>query len=169
MKLMASLRRLWGQVMDKRTSRERIALMVMVVTIAGAMWLQLLWSAHHSRARLVTLIAELQTKNDAMRHAVASMLAAKAQGAVVRSISAEQAVTAFGDGLRGSGIPGLAVLPDAHGKVRLAGNAEFDVWIAWLAKAHAEYGVQVLHAAIEPTGQAGMAKIEATLALPEVR
>lgn len=169
MKYVDSLRRQWERAMSKRTGRERVALLVMVATIVGAMWLQLLWSAHHARSRLVILVAELQTTNGAMRQAAASMLAARAQGTAIRPIGADKAVVAFGEGLRGAGVAGLAVLPDGQGKIRLAGNAEFDAWIAWLAKAHAEYGVQVLHAAIEPTGQTGMAKIEATLALPEVR
>lgn len=169
MKLMDTLRRRWGRALDKRTGRERIALAIMVVTIAGAIWVQLLWSAHHARARYAVLIAELQTRNDAMRQTAASMLAARAQGAAIRPINAEKAVAAFADGLRGAGVAGLAVLPDAQGKVRLVGSAEFDAWVAWLAKAHADYGAQVLRASIEPTGQVGMVKIEATLALPEVR
>ena len=169
MKLVETLRRQWERALDKRTGRERVALAIMLVTIAGAIWVQLLWSAHHARARYAVLIAELQTRNDVMRQAAASMLAAKAQGIAIRPINAEKALTAFADGLRGAGVAGLAVLPDAQGKVRLSGNAEFDAWVAWLAKTHADYGAQVLRASIEPTGQAGMVKIEATLGLPEIR
>ena len=169
MKIMEALRRQWGQALGKRTGRERVALAIMLVTIAGAIWVQLLWSAHHARAGYAVSIGELQTRNNAMRQAAASMLAAKVQVIAIRPISAEKALTAFTDGLRGAGVSGLAVLPDTQGKVRLSGNAEFDAWVAWLAKAHADYGAQVLRASIEPTGQAGFVKIEATLALPEIR
>lgn len=169
MNLFDKLRGRLARALERRTGRERFALAIMVVTVAGALWFQLLWSAHHARTRYAGLIAELQTRNDAMRQAVASMLAAKAQGVAIRPISAEKAITAFADSLRSAGASGLAVLPDAQGKVRLAGNSEFDVWITWLAKAQVDHGAQVLRASIEPAGQAGMVKIEATLALPEAR
>jgi hypothetical protein len=169
MKLVETLRRQWERALDKRTGRERVALAIMLVTIAGAIWVQLLWSAHHARARYAVLIAELQTHNDAMRQAAASMLAAKAQGIAIRPIGAEKALTAFADGLRGAGVAGLAVLPDAQGKVRLSGNAEFDAWIAWLAKTHADYGAQVLASIDRADRASGHGKDRSDLALPEIR
>lgn len=169
MRLPDALQRAWGKAWDKRTVRERLALAIMAFTIAGALWVQLLWSAHHARARYASLIAELQTRNDAMRQAAASMIAAKAQSSVIRRVGAERAVALFAEELRVAGIAGLAVLPDAQGRVRLVGTAEFDSWIAWLARTHSEYGTQVLHATIEPATQPGVVKIEVTMALPETR
>ena len=159
----------WRRALARRTPRERTALLVMACTIAGALWIQLLWTAHHARARYAAVIAESQSRIESMRLAAAAMAAARTQGPGVRPIGPDKSLAVIGDGLRVAGISGLGVLPDAQGRVRLSGTADFDAWTAWLARTHVEYGVQVLYAVVEPAGPAGMVKIEATIALPEAR
>lgn len=153
------------EALERRAPRERLALAVMAATIAIALWAQLLWSAHHERARYTRLVSELQAQNGAMRQAREAMRGAKAQGKAVRSITPEQALTVFADGLRLGGMSSVTVLPDAQGRFRLTGSTSFDAWLGWLAAAHADYGIQVVRVAIEPSGTPGLVKIEATIAL----
>lgn len=161
----ARIRKRIADILEQRAPRERIALAVMVATVALALWAQLLWSAHHERARYARLISELQTQNGAMRQASRAMRDAKTQGKAIRPITSEQALKIFAEGLRSAGISSITVLPDAQGRLRLAGSAGFDAWLGWLAKAHADYGVEVLSVAIEPAGSPGLVKIDATIAL----
>ncbi len=157
------------EALERRTHRERLALAVMAGTIVIALWTQLLWSAHHERARYTRLVSELQAQNGAMRLARDAMRGAKTQGKAIRAITPEQALTIFADGLRSAGISSVTVLPDAQGRFRLTGSTGFDAWLGWLAKAHADYGIQVVRVAIEPSGTPGLVKIEATIALAGAR
>lgn len=157
------------EALDRRTRRERLALALMAGTIAMALWAQLLWSAHHERARYTRLVSELHAQNGAMRQARESIRGAKTQGKAIRSITAEQALAVFANGLRSAGISSFTVLPDAQGRFRLTGSTSFDAWLGWLAKSHADYGIQVTRVAIEPSGTPGLVKIEATIALAGAR
>jgi type II secretory pathway component PulM len=165
MRALNSLLQTVQAALARRAPRERIALIAMACTIAIALWAQLLWSAHHERARYTKLIGELQVQNGAMRQARDAMNIARAQGGAIRSLTAERALTVFGDSLRLAGMPSVAVSPHAPGQVRLAGNAGFDNWLGWLAKTQAEYGVQVLRVGVERSEQSGQVKIEAIVAL----
>lgn len=169
MKALHSLLQAIRDTLARRAPRERIALIAMACTVAMALWVQLLWSAHHERARYTKLIGELQVQNGAMRQARDAMKNARAQGGAIRSLTAERALTVFGDSLRLAGMPSIAVLPHAPGQVRLAGNAGFDNWLGWLAKTQADYGVQVLRVGVELSEQPGQVKIEAIVALAGVR
>lgn len=157
------------EALGRRTHRERLALAVMAGTIAIALWAQLLWSAHHERARYARLVSELQIQNGVMRQAGEVIRGAKAQGKAIRSITAEQALAVFAEGLRSAGISSVTVLPDAQGRFRLTGSASFDAWLGWLAKSHATYGIQVTRLEMEPSGMPGQVKIEATIALAGAR
>lgn len=165
MKALAPLLKAFKDALARRTLRERTGLALMAGTIVAALWLQLLWSAHHERARYARLVSDLQTQNSVMRQAQETMRAAKAQAGTIRPVTAEQALTVFADELRAAGISAVAVIPDAQGQIRLNGNAGFDAWIGWLAKAQAKYGIQVLHVGIEPSDHAGLVKINAVIAL----
>jgi type II secretory pathway component PulM len=169
MKTLNSLLQAILDALARRAPRERFALVAMACTVAMALWVQLLWSAHHERARYTKLIGELQVQNGAMRQARDAMKSARAQGGAIRSLTAERALTVFGDSLRLAGLPSVAVLPHEQGKVRLAGNAGFDNWLGWLAKTQAEYGVQVLRVAVEQSELPGQVKIEAVVALAGAR
>ncbi len=169
MKALNTLLQAIRDALARRAPRERLALIAMACTIAIALWAQLLWSAHHERARYTKLIGELQVQNGAMRQARDAMKSARAQGGAIRSITAERALTVFGDSLRLAGMPSIAVLPHAPGQVKLAGNTGFDSWLGWLAKTQAEYGVQVLRVGVGLSEQPGQVKIEAIVALPGVR
>jgi type II secretory pathway component PulM len=165
MKALKTLLQSIQAALDRRAPRERLALIAMACTIAIALWVQLLWSAHHERARYTKLISELQIQNGAMRQARDAMRGAKAQGSAIRSLTAERALTVFGDSLRLAGMPTIAVLPHAQGQVRLSGSASFDTWLGWLAKTHTDYGIQVLRVGLELSEQPGQVKIEAIIAL----
>lgn len=169
MKALRSLLQAIRDALARRAPRERIALIAMACTLAMALWVQLLWSAHHERARYTRLIGELQVQNGAMRQARDAMKSARAQGGAIRALTAERALTVFGDSLRLAGMPSMAVLPHAPGQVRLAGNAGFDAWLGWLAKTQADYGVQVLRVGVELSEPPGQVKIEAVIAMAGVR
>jgi type II secretory pathway component PulM len=153
----------------RRTRRERVALAAMAGTIAAALWLQLLWSAHHESAHYTRLVGDLQARNAAMRNTLEALQEARIQANTVRSITPEQALKVFADGLRAAGISTIAVLPEGQGQVRLSGSAGFDAWLGWLAKAHAEYGIEVQRAALEPLREQGLVKVDATIALAGAR
>lgn len=72
-----------GSPLEKRTGRERMALAIMVATVAAALWIQLLWTAHQERARHTKTVAELQLQNAAMKQAKDAMQSARTQGACV--------------------------------------------------------------------------------------
>jgi type II secretory pathway component PulM len=165
MKALKSLLHAIHAALNRRAPRERVALIAMACTIAIALWAQVLWSAHHERARYTKLISELQIQNGAMRQARDAMKGAKAQGSAIRSLTAERALTVFGDSLRLAGMSAITVLPHAQGQVRLTGSASFDGWLGWLAKAQADYGIQVLRVGIEQSDPPGQVKIEAIIAL----
>ena len=169
MKYLASLLRVLRSALDGRSRQERLALAVMAAVIVAALWAQLLWSAHHERDRYRQLVADLQVRNNAMRQTRVAMQNAKSQGATVRPLIAEQALTALANELRSAGISAVTVLPDAEGQVRLVGTAGFDIWLAWVAKVHAEHGVRVVRAGMEPSGEPGMVKIEAVMALGKAK
>lgn len=169
MKAFNTLLQVIRDALARRAPRERFALIAMACTIAIALWAQVLWSAHHGRVRYTKLIGELQVQNDAMRQARDAMKSARAQGGAIRSLTAERALTVFGDSLRLAGMSSIAVLPHVPGQVRLAGSAGFDSWIGWLAKTQTEYGAHVLRVGVEPSEQQGQVKIEAIIALPGVR
>lgn len=165
MKALKSLLRATQDALNRRAPRERAALIAMACTIVAALWIQVLWSAHHERARYTTLIGELQVQNSAMRQAREAMRGAKAQGSAIRSLTAERALTVFGDSLRLAGLSTITVLPHAHGQVRLTGGASFDSWLGWLAKVQADYGIEVLRVGIDLSDQPGQVKIEAIIAV----
>jgi type II secretory pathway component PulM len=165
MKVLAPLLKAVKDALARRAPRERVALALMAGTIVIALWVQLLWSAHHERARYARLVSDLQTQNSVMRQASEIMRGAKVQGRKIQPITAEQALTVFADELRAAGLSAIAVIPDAQGQIRLNGSAGFDAWLGWLAKTQAKYGIQILHVGIEPSDHAGLVKINAVVAL----
>jgi type II secretory pathway component PulM len=165
MKVLAPLLKAIQDALEHRTLRERIGLALMAGTIVLALWIQLLWSAHHERARYTRLVSDLQTQNGVMRQARETMRDTKAQRSTIRPINAEQALTVFADELRAAGISAMVVIPDAQGQIRLNGSAGFDAWIDWLAKTQARYGIHILHVGIEPSDHPGLVKINAIIAL----
>jgi type II secretory pathway component PulM len=165
MKVLAPLLKAVKDALARRAPRERVALALMAGTIVIALWVQLLWSAHHERARYARLVSDLQTQNSVMRQTGETMRATKAQASAIRPVTAEQALTVFADELRAAGITAVAVIPDAQGQIRLNGSAGFDAWISWLAKTQSKYGIHILHVTIETSDHAGLVKINAIIAL----
>lgn len=163
MKALDRLRERLGHVLGRRSRRERRALAAAAVTIVVALWLQLLWSAHHERQRIARLVGDLRIQNAVMRQSVQAMTEIRAQGRTITPLAVDQGLATLANGLRAHGISTLELLPDSAGQLRLVGEVAFDPWIGWLAAAHAEHGLQVAHATITPTGQPGVVRVEAVV------
>lgn len=160
---LASWRQGLTDAWQRRTRRERIALVVMAAIVAGALWAQLLWTTHHERQRHARLVSQLEAQVALMKGTVRAMNDARAQGKPVSPLASDQAPKLFSDSLQARGLWPLGVAAEGM-DVRLAGEVPFDPWLEWLAEMHAKHGVEVLRARIEHTTQPGIVKLEAVIA-----
>ena len=153
----------------RRTRRERLAVLTMIATIALALWAQLLWSAHHERLRLARIVGDLRTQNALMKQARDLARDIGQQGKPLRPLGPDQALATFSERLRAQGLAAMEVSPDGSNQIRLSGSGNFDSWMLWAAAAHAEHGAQILRLRVEPSGQPGVVKLDATIALGDGR
>jgi len=162
-----SIRRELAALLAGRSRRERIALKTGAWILVLLVWGQMLWTAHREIDRLSVLVAIQHQENDAMR-AVRQVLARlTGQRAVVRAIGGDQAIRLLADSLRAAGLAGLSAIPEGAGQARVTGTVGFDAWLEWVGRLHADAGIQVQRATVEPAGTVGMAKIDAILAWTE--
>ena len=162
MSVLTNLRALW----QARSTRERQALLVMAVVVAGAIAAQLLWLAWTQSPVLTTQLAQRRAELAHMQRGADSLAglantAAITPGATPPPVDSRAALVAA----QLSSVPGnLAARPAGDGIVEIKGTTDFNALIGLLARLHTSHGLRVTALDASPAAGAGMVSAQVELA-----
>ena len=153
---MAGLR-FWQQ----RSPSERRALRLLSGILIAALVIQTLWSLEHARrslSRQLPVLAEQAEKAHALRDTWRQLNAGR------ETQSSPRADTSRAEAHRRVSELGQAMTAEwtASGELLLKGQADFSVWLKWLAEIHRDYQL-VLSQCRVASANSGLADIEARL------
>jgi type II secretory pathway component PulM len=162
MKLVAMIAGFWTAC----TARQRAAISVALIVIAGTALYVLLWEPGlAARQSLSQTLPRLRAQLEDMRLQREEVMALRKQvgastqrGDLAALLRASAAQAPFGSAIeRFESLPG--------GKVRIhAGPLPFDAWLAWIGNLQRELGVRVDACRISALDQPGIVRLEASFA-----
>jgi type II secretory pathway component PulM len=144
-------RRSLAEAWQGRTARERRTLRLAAIVVA-ALGADLLWTAAEQRPRLARAVERL-TQEIALARQLASRIAGAAEPATVPTVGTLPPLPA---------LAGLTVQASGA-RYRIAGQVDFDAWLAWLANAQRDDHLTLVAARIRQTDSPGLVQLDGEL------